>query len=88
MSEDYTVHPIEEFGTLPWDKLNCVPRNFSFGRGGYGLPDSTWHVTYIHEDLTSDIYVIPGPLHRLIEEHASIATQHVQEAVKTALGIR
>ena len=86
-----TVHPEADFGKLDWTKLKpdeCT-RNWSFGYGGYGLPDEKMVITVVEKGtLDADIWVVPDAFRAIVRTVEEIARRCVQDAVKTALGIK
>lgn len=88
-----TVHPVREFEYLPWGMLDpekCT-RDWSFGKGGNGTDDKSWHVSIFKtrhpSDSDVDIWILPPQIGAMLDIIESIAKQDMQREIRCALGL-
>jgi hypothetical protein len=97
MSDKDVIHRVSEFADLPWDKLDpdrCT-RDWSFGRGGYGLPEGTWTIrvfcNFDDVSLAQDVWVLPPSLAAILDLVGKTSEErgrdNVRDAITTALGL-
>jgi hypothetical protein len=85
-----TVHPEADFGKLDWSQLDiegCTKRNWSFGYGGYGLPNEKLTIRIVDNDLDADIWVVPDAFREIVWVSEKIAREKIQNEIKRILGI-
>jgi|GEM_PF-6461270 len=79
-----------------WDSQDIrecgTPENWSYGRGGHGLPDNQWHINYVEEigdncDFKTTIYLIPTQVNPLIKWHENWAREKIQKSMRQLLGL-
>lgn len=76
------------FSELPQDiDFKQNHDHWSWSRGGYGLRNEQWHIDYIHDDLSMDIYVLPDYFIYLIMTELHWKEQAIKCNIRTALGV-
>jgi hypothetical protein len=83
------IHPVEEFYQINWSKFkpDDFGKKWSFGRGGYGLRDNQYTISYIHENLLADIWVLPDILSLMLKVNEENGSYEAKRQIKIALGI-
>jgi hypothetical protein len=88
------IDKADEFDKLPWNQLDperCT-KDWSFGRGGYGLKDEQWTISlYDKHDMSANIWVLPEPLSAVLsilkKSSSEEALRQFKNNLHAALGL-
>jgi hypothetical protein len=80
------IHGPEEFGLVPWREFDDEGHNWAIGYGGHGLPSDVMHIYFVHEDLHSDVWILPEPLATAMRYAELRGQESVREEVRASVG--
>jgi hypothetical protein len=88
MFEMERIYKLHQFTTLPWDSLDPdrCGRDWSIGRGGYGLGNETWTLSICQKDGSADVWELPPALGAVFEMLKESAANDALARVRAALG--
>jgi len=74
------------FADLPWSKVTFEPSSgWSWGRGGCGLDDLTYHIDFTDTDLNTDIYPLPFALSQMLKSQLQHGSDNKLSEIRRAL---
>jgi len=85
-----TVHAVKDFGQCPFDSLvpsNMGYRQWSLGRGGFGLKDSQWVILVDKEGDGQDVWPVPPSLNHVFDHLVEQGRREVKNSFKALLGV-
>ena len=82
------VHGVDEFHNVPWNKLKAegCTRDWTFGRGGHGLPEGTWTIQ-THSGKYSNTWhywVVPEAIGAMLEMKARCDVNRAKREIRNA----
>lgn len=75
------VHKLDEFSSLPWDKLEAAQctKSWSYGRGGHGFDDWTYTISFLNEDDEHwEIWELPAAIGAMLKISKEIGANEVR----------
>lgn len=76
----------EDWKKLP-DDVDFLKGSWSYGRGGRGLEDWQFNISFIDDDLSETIYVLPDCLSRIIRREYQAGQEDIRENFRQVLGL-
>jgi len=77
---------IKQIKDLDFKKVD-FSKEWTWGRGGHGLDDYDYHISYIKQDLSAEIYVLPECISTMLKLSYERGMDRKLKDIKDALGV-